>query len=59
MTSKNIVQRWQNKETKETLTANFDTSIVRIKYDNKKVEELVTKKSFFYKMEKARWEQIS
>jgi len=58
MTRKNIIQKWKDKRGR-VITASFDTSIVRIKIEDKKVEELVTKESFFAKVEKNQWKQIA
>jgi len=58
MTRKNIIQKWKDKHGR-VITASFDTSIVRIKIEDKKVEELVTKESFFRKVEMGKWEQIT
>jgi hypothetical protein len=58
MTRKNIIQKWKDKHGR-VITASFDTSIVRIKIEDKKVEELMTKASFFRKVEMGKWEQIA
>lgn len=41
------------------ITVSHDTYNVRIKIDDKKVEEIITKDSFIKRMERCGWEPIS
>lgn len=42
-----------------TITVTHDSYNVRIKVDDKKVEEIITKDSFIKRMERCGWEPIS
>lgn len=41
------------------ITVSHDTYNVRIKIDDKKVEEIITKNTFYQRMERGKWEPIS
>lgn len=42
-----------------TITVTHDSYNVRIKIDDKKVEEIITKNTFYQRMERGKWELIA
>ncbi len=41
-----------------TITVTHDSYNVRIKIDEKKVEEIITKNTFYQRMERGKWEPL-